>query len=71
MLGIQSMCMPQLQPRAVVPLLPQGICLTSWLKKRECSIQPKNSDTQCILSLPEPREALEKIKVEAGKKEDL
>lgn len=27
--------------------------------------------TQCILSLPEPREALEKIKVEAEKKEGL
>lgn len=43
-----EMCVPQLQPRAVVPLLPQDIHLTRLLKKRECSVQPEKRDIQCL-----------------------
>lgn len=50
----------------LVPLLPQGI---SYIVVEEKSML--HTAQESILSLPEPREALEKIKVEAEKKEGL
>lgn len=68
MLGIENVYSTA-TASCLLPLLPQGI---SYIMVEEQSmLHTAQESTQCILSLPEPREALEKIKVEAGKKEGV